>query len=167
MKTRWMVTLLLIASFSLVAGCKKKSSPTPPAEPSEQETTGMMDSMKKAADETVQKTTTAVKEAFTMDIDLDKAVADLKAEAAKMDVEALTNVAMKYKDAIMEKQAALKPLADKLAAIPIAEKMGTEAKALTADIKKLTEAIAPLKERLTVYIDALKAKGADVKNLMP
>jgi hypothetical protein len=148
-----------------MAGCKKKSPPTPPAEPSGQETTSMLDSVKKAADETVQKTTTAVKEAFTMDIDLDKAVADLKAEAAKMDVEALTNVAMKYKDAIMEKQAALKPLVDKLAAIPIAEKMGTEAKALTAEIKTLTDAIAPLKERFTVYLDAIKAKSGDISKL--
>jgi len=165
MKTRWMVAILLIASISLMVGCKKKSPATPPAEPSEQETTGLMDSMKQAADETVQKTTAAVKEAFTMDIDLDKAVADLKAEAAKMDVEALTSVAMKYKDAIMEKQEALKPLMDKLAAIPMTEKMGAEAQALTADLKKLTDAIAPLKERFSVYIDALKAKGADISKL--
>lgn len=100
-----------------------------------------------------------------MDIDLEKAVADLKAEAAKMDVESLTSVAMKYKDAILEKQAALKPLTDKLAAIPMTEKMGAEAQALTADLKKLTDAIAPLKERFSVYIDALKAKGADISKL--
>ena len=171
MNTRWMVTVVLIAGLSLI-GCKKKTPATPPAEPSEQETTGMMDSMKKAADETVQKTTetvkevaAAVKEKFTMDIDLDKTVADLKAEAAKMDVEALTNVAMKYKDAIMEKQAAIKPLMDKLAAIPMTQKMGTEAQTLTADIKKVTEAIAPLKERFTVYLDAIKAKGGDISKL--
>jgi hypothetical protein len=167
-----MVTFLLIATLSFMAGCKKKTPATPPAEPSEQETTGMMDSMKKAADETVQKTTetvkeaaAAVKESFTMDINLDKTVADLKAEAAKMDVESLTSVAMKYKDAIMEKQAAIKPLMDKLAAIPMTQKMGAEAQTLTADLKKLTDAMAPLKERFAVYIDALKAKGADISKL--
>ena len=173
MKTQWFVTFLLITTLSLMAGCKKKTPTAPPAEPAGQETPGMMDSMTKAADEAVQKTTETVKEAaatakesFTMDIDLEKAVADLKAEAAKMDVESLTSVAMKYKDVIMEKQAALKPLLDKLAAIPLAEKMGDEAKALTADIKKLTDAMTPLKDRLDVYVDAIKAKGGDVKNLM-
>jgi hypothetical protein len=167
-----MVTVVLVAGLSLMAGCKKKTPATPPTEPSEQETTGMMDSMKKAADETVQKTTetvkeatAAVKESFTMDINLEKTVADLKAEAAKMDVESLTRVAMKYKDAIMDNQAAIKPLMDKLSAIPITQKMGAEAQALTADIKKLTDVITPLKERFQVYVDALKAKGADISKL--
>ena len=165
MKTRWMVAFLLIGTLSLMAGCKKKSSPTPPAEPSEQETTSMMDSMSKAVDEKVQEAATAIKESFTMDIDVEKAVADLKAEAAKMDVEVLISVATKYKDAIVEKQEVLKPLMDKLAAIPIAEKMGAEAQSLTAEIKKVTEAIAPLKERFQVYLDAIKAKGGDISKL--
>jgi hypothetical protein len=148
-----------------MAGCKKKTPATAPTEPSEQETTGMMDSMSKAIDEKAQEATAAIKESFTMDIDVEKAVADLKAEAANMDVETLISVATKYKDAIVEKQEALKPLMDKLAAIPIAEKMGTEAQALTAEIKTLTDAIAPLKERFTVYLDAIKAKGGDISAL--
>lgn len=173
MKTRWMVTLLLITSLSLMSGCSKKEEPVKtPAEPEAKETTGMMDSMKEAADTTVQKTTEAVKEtaealkeSLSMDIDLDKTVSDLKAEAAKMDVESLTKIVTKYKDAIAEKQTTLKPLMDKLAAIPMAEKLGADAKSLTAEIKTLTDAIAPLKERLAVYVDAFMAKGGNIQNL--
>jgi phage-related protein len=168
-----MVALLLITGLSLVTGCKKKSPVTPPAEPSEQETTGMMDSMKNAADETVQKTTetvkettAAVKEALTTDINLEKTVADLKAEAAQMDIESLQEIAAKYKKAIAENEAKLKALMDKLSAIPLTEKLGKEAQALTGEIKALTDGVSALQQRFQVYIDALTAKGADVKALL-
>ena len=173
MKTRWLTAILLIACLSLMAGCgKKEEPPKAPAETEAQEATGMMDSMKGAAEEAVTETTETVKEAaetvkekLSMDIDLDKAVSDLKAEAAKMDVASLTKMAMKYKDAITEKMAALQSLKDKLKAIPMTEKLGAEAKSLTSNIKKITDTIAPLKERFGVYVDALKAKGGDVKDL--
>ena len=162
MKTRWIVTVLLIASLSLMAGCSRKEEPPiAPAEPETKEATGMMDSVKVAAEEAVE----TVKEKLSMDIDLDKAVSDLKAEAAKMDIEDLQKIAMKYKDAIVEKQAALQPLMDKLADIPMTEKLGAEAKGLTEDIKKLTDSLAPLKERFGVYVNAIKAKGGDVTKL--
>ncbi|MBL7214414.1 MAG: hypothetical protein ISS71_01915 [Phycisphaerae bacterium] len=186
MKTRWMVTVLLIASLCIMAGCSKKEEPVKPAaEPdAQEEATGMMDSMKETTTEAVEKAAETtqeagkdamatakevaetVKESLSMDIDMAKTVSDLKAEAAKMDVESLTKIAMKYKDAIAEKQATLKPLMDKLKAIPMTEKLGEEATTLTTKIKKLTESIAPLKERFGVYVDAIKAKGGDVKDLM-
>jgi hypothetical protein len=183
MKTLWTAVIVLMTCLILVAGCGKKEKPAPtPVEPSGQET-GMMDTMKEtagdaaketteAAKEAVKETTEAaketveaVKESFMMDINLEKPIADLKAEAAKMDVAALTEVAKKYKDAIMEKQGALKSLTDKLAAIPMTEKMGTQAQGLTAEIKTLTESMVPLKERLGVYVDAIKAKGGDAAGL--
>ena len=172
MKTRWMVTLLVITGLSLMYGCSKKEEPKTPAKSDTTESKGMMDSMKEAADNAVNKTTDAakktadaVKESFSTNIDLEKTVSDLKAEAAKMDVESLTAVATKYKDAILAKQADMKTLMDKLAAIPATEKLGTEAKNLTAEIKTLTDAIAPLKERLAVYVDAIKAKGGSIQGL--
>ena len=174
MKTRWTVTLLLIACLTIMTGCSKKEEPVKtPAEPDTTETAGMMDTMKEAATEKVdqvaeaaKETVEAVKESFTMDINLDKAVADLKAEAAKMDVKTLTEVALKYKDAILEKQGQLDGLIQKLKAVPMTEKLGAEAQGMTADIKALTDAIAPLKERFGVYVDAIKAKGGNVKDLM-
>ena len=162
MKTRWILTILLIASLSFIAGCSKKEDPPKtPAESDASEATGIMDSMKGA----VEKTAETVKESLSMDIDLQKAVSDLKAEAAKIDVKDLQKIAAKYKEAITEKMAALQPLKDKLVDIPMTEKLGQEARTLTGEIKSLTDAIAPLKERLGVYVDAIKAKGGDVTDL--
>ena len=102
MKTRLILTILLIASLSFMAGCSKKEEPPKtPAESDASEATGMMDSMKGATEKAAE----TVKESLSMDIDLQKAVSDLKAEAAKMDVKDLQKIAAKYKDAITEKMA--------------------------------------------------------------
>ena len=166
MKTRWTITMLLIACLTIMTGCSKKEEPTPtPMESETQEAAGMMDTMKEAVAEKAEEVTQAVKESLTMDIDLDKTVSDLKAEAAKMDVKTLTEVALKYKDAILEKQGQLDGLIQKLKAVPMTEKLGADAQGMTTEIKALTDAIAPLTERFGVYVDAIKAKGGDVKNL--
>lgn len=163
MKIRCTAALLLIASLSFLAGCSKKEDPTKtPLEPEVAETTGSLTADSNRVTEAVA----AVKESFSMDIDMDKAIADLKAEAARMDLESLTQVASKYKAVLAEKQAEMKTLMDKLAAVPMAEKMGTEAKELTTEIKTLTDSVAPLKERISVYLEAIKAKGGDIKALM-
>ena len=149
MKTTLILTAVLLMGLVLMPGCKKE----PPAQPTQTETGTA------AAPE-------ATEGAFTLEIDLEKAVSDLKAEAAKMDIENLKAVAVKYKAMIAEKEAELKGLMEKLSAIPVTEKLGEEAKALTADITALTDAVSTLQERFQVYIDALTAKGADVKALL-
>ncbi len=156
MKTRWMLAILLITAISLTA-CSKKEEPAPKA-PTEKEITSMTDSLK-------EKATTAMNEALTMDIDLDKAVSDLKAEAAKMSVEDLQAIATKYKNAIMEKQVDIDAITEKLKAIPMTEKMGADAQKLTGELKTLGDALKPLAERFEVYVDAIKAKGGDISAL--
>ncbi len=157
MKTKLILTVLLIASI-LVFGCSKKDQPTDQAQ-TETDAPSTLDTLKEAAVE-------AVKESFTMEIDLEKTVADLKAEAAQMDIESLKEVATKYKEAVVVKETELKALLDKLSAVPLTEKMGKEAQAITSEVKILTDGVAALQERLQVYIDALTAKGADVKALI-
>ena len=153
------LTVLLIASV-LMFGCSKKDTPRPTGEtPAETEAPGTLDTLKEAAVE-------AVKESFSMDIDLEKTVADLKAEAAQMDIENLKEVAAKYKEALTGKETELKALVDKLSAVPLTEKLGKEAQGLTTEIKTLTDGVAALQERFQVYVDALTAKGADVKALL-
>ncbi len=73
-----------------------------------------------------------------------------------MDVAALKDVAMKYKDAILAKQADFDAIKSKLADIPMTQKLGDEAKKLTADTQKLTESLKALKERFDVYVSAIK-----------
>lgn len=159
MKTKLTLAVLLIALVS-VFGCSKKDQPQPTDQtPAGAEAPTTLDTLKEAAVE-------AVKESFTMEIDLEKTVADLKAEAAQMDIESLQEVAAKYKEAIAGKEAELKALIDKLSAVPLTEKMGKEAQSLTGEIKTLTDGVSALQQRLQVYIDALTAKGADVKALL-
>ena len=157
MKMKLTLTVLLI-SLVLVFGCSKKDQPAGQTS-AETETPSAIDNIKEAAVE-------AAKEAFTMDVDLEKTVADLKAEAAQMDIESLKEVATKYKEMISVKETELEALLDKLKAVPLTQKMGKEAQAITGEIKILTDGVAALQERFQVYIDALTTKGADVKALL-
>ena len=92
-------------------------------------------------------------------------IAEIKAEAAKMDVEQLRAVAKKYKDALTEKKAELQKLTESLAKVPLTEKLGKEAQGLTADIENLMMSVNALSERFVVYYDQIKAKGGELKDL--
>lgn len=98
-------------------------------------------------------------------VDENKPIAEIKAEATKMDVEQLRAVAKKYKDALVAKQAEVKKLTDSLAKIPLTEKLGKEAQALTADIDNLMKSVNALNERFGVYYEQIKAKGGELKDL--
>jgi septal ring factor EnvC (AmiA/AmiB activator) len=98
--------------------------------------------------------------------DTDISVADAKAEASSMTVDDLKAKAMEYKSAIEAKMEDLEPITAKLKEIPLTEQMGDEAKALQADIAALTGDLDALKERLAVYLDALKEQGESIKEYM-
>jgi peptidoglycan hydrolase CwlO-like protein len=98
--------------------------------------------------------------------DTEAPVADVKEQSSGMSVDDLKSKVAEYENAIQSKLADLEPIKEKLKAIPMTEMMGEEAKALQADIAKLTEDVSALKERLQVYYDALKEKGEEVKNLI-
>lgn len=162
---RNLTILLAIACAVVLVGCKKQQPTEAPSAPAtEQQAKGMMDQAADAAQAAQEKVVETV-QAFTKDVDLNKSVADLKAEAGKMDVASLMQVAGKYKDAIVAKQGDFDAISKKLAAIPMTEKLGAEAQKLTGDATKLTEAIKSLKDRFDVYVSALKAKGGDVSTL--
>ena len=99
-------------------------------------------------------------------VDTETSVAEVKQEAESMSVEDLKAKAMTYKSAIESKVKELEPLKEKLAEIPLAEQMGDEAKELQAEVADLTKELADIKERLDVYLDALKAKGEEVKEFL-
>ena len=107
---------------------------------------GLLGCGKKAADET-------------------KPVSEVKAEAEKMSVADLRAMAETYRDKIMAKKGELDTLVKKLADIPLAEKLGEEAKAIQADMGDLSKAIQALTERFKVYYDKLKEKGGDLSGL--
>jgi len=97
--------------------------------------------------------------------DESKAIAEIKAEVEKMDVEQIRSMALKYKDAIMAKQEEVTKITAELKKIPVADMLGKEAKALKADIDELTKSVSSLKERFQVYYDKLKEKGGDLSGL--
>ncbi|RKY10638.1 MAG: hypothetical protein DRP65_06270 [Planctomycetota bacterium] len=98
-------------------------------------------------------------------VDESKPIAEIKAKAAKMDVEQLRAVAKKYKYALTARQAEVKKLPESFAKIPLTEKLGKEAQALTADIDNLMKSVNALSERFGVYYDQIKAKGGELKDL--
>ena len=94
-----------------------------------------------------------------------KPLSEVKAEAEKMSVEQLKDIAMQYKKAIEAKQPEVEKLMQQLAEIPITEKLGEEAKSLTADIEQLNSSLKALKERFDVYYNKLIELKADVSSL--
>ena len=97
--------------------------------------------------------------------DENKPISEVKAEAEKMDVGQLRNMAMTYKESIVAKKADMEKLAAKLKEIPIAKMVGDEAKQLKTDIENLTKSITALKERFEVYYQKLKEKSGDLSGL--
>jgi uncharacterized lipoprotein YehR (DUF1307 family) len=97
--------------------------------------------------------------------DESKAISEIRAEADKLSAAELRTMAMKYKDAIVAKKAEVEKVAGKLKDIPLAEKLGTEAKELSAEIAALNKSVSALTERFGVYYQKLKDKGGDLAGL--
>jgi len=97
--------------------------------------------------------------------DENKPISEVKAEAEKMDVGQLRNIAMTYKEAIVAKKTDVDKVAAKLKEIPIAKMVGEEAKQLKTDIDNLNKSVSALKERFEVYYQKLKEKGGNLSGL--
>lgn len=104
--------------------------------------------------------------AGAVSVDTQKPIAEVQAQAETMTVDSLKATAIKYKEAILAKQAELQKLAAKLKEIPITEALGEEAKALKTDLQSVEASLKALKDRFQVYYDTLKKKGGDVSGLM-
>ena len=95
--------------------------------------------------------------------DENKPIADVEAEAAKMDAAGLKKMAIAYKDKIMAKKGELEKLTEKFKGL--APNKLEEVKSLTADMDSLKTSIANLQKRFDVYYKKLKEKGGDVSGL--
>jgi hypothetical protein len=94
-----------------------------------------------------------------------KPLADVQADAQKMDVKQLTAMATKYKDAIVAKKADVDKVIAKIKDIPLADAMGKEAGELKKEVDALSTSVKALKERFDIYYNKLVEKGADVSGL--
>lgn len=98
-------------------------------------------------------------------VDENKAIADIKAEIEKMDQTQLHDMAMKYKQAIESKTGEITKLADRIKKIPLTEALGTESGKLKTDLEAITKSVAALTERLNLYVNKLKEKNVDTREL--
>ena len=95
-------------------------------------------------------------------VDASKPIDEVRAEAEKMDVTQLREIAAKYNQAILEKAKEIEKLTTQIKPTDL---LSAETKKLKAEIENLNKAISPLKERLKIYYDKLKEKGGDVSGL--
>lgn len=79
------------------------------------------------------------------------------AEAAAMGKADLQAMIARYKGLIAEKTDVATALKAKLQEIPMAEMMGEKARTLKSDLSDTMSQIQTLKQKLAVYVDALKA----------
>ncbi len=142
-KKRQILSCCLILLLSMTFGCRKKAD----------DQTASGTGTKPPAPAATQTRAAAV--------DLERAVSEIQT----MTVESLKATALKYKDAILAKQADVEKLAAKIKEIPLTEALGEEAKKLKADLGNLETGLKALKDRFQVYYDALKQKGADLTDL--
>jgi hypothetical protein len=97
--------------------------------------------------------------------DTTKPVAEVKAEAEKMDVAQLRDMAMKYKDAISAKAEEIKAEGLKLKDLAPTELMGEKAKAINTSVDELKKNVDALTQRFQIFLDELKKKNGDLTGL--
>ena len=97
--------------------------------------------------------------------DENKPISEVQAEAAKMNVEQLRQMATSYKTALASRQAEVDKLVTKLKEIPVTQMLGEESKKLKGDIDNLTKSTSALQERFGIYYNALKEKGGNLAGL--
>jgi predicted nucleic acid-binding Zn-ribbon protein len=98
-------------------------------------------------------------------VDENKPIAEVKAEAEKMDTGKLRAIAEAYKNAIVAKKGDIEKVTAKLKDVPVTELLSKEAKDLKADIENFNKSMTALKERFEIYYQKLKEKGGDVSGL--
>jgi myosin heavy subunit len=178
--------LLLIGLSVCLAGCKKEPvktvSGTEQAAPAVSETQKALQetatkaveaakpAVEQAANQVVETAKPALQEAKqalvakAAEIDLTSSLDKLKEQAKQMSVDALKATAEKYKSQLTSSQGEMTSKMDLLSKIPMTEKLGAEAQALTKDITTLTNTMASLKDRMMVYVNTLKAQGIDISS---
>lgn len=97
--------------------------------------------------------------------DENKPIDEIKAEAEKMDVAGLRDMAMAYKDKIVAKKGEIEKITTELKEIPLANMLGEEAKGLKADMDSLNSSISNLNERFQIYYNKLKEMKGDTSGL--
>jgi hypothetical protein len=98
-------------------------------------------------------------------VDEGKPISEIKAEADKMNVDQLREMAIKYRDAIKDKSVQVDKVMVKLREAGAGAAMTDEFKEIKNEIAALTKSMGALKQRYGVYYDKLVLSKADVSGL--
>lgn len=90
-------------------------------------------------------------------VDENKTVAQIVEEVKQMDMAQIQSKIEQYTDAIEAKKTELEPLITELKKIPITQMLGEDAKKIKADMEEIKSSITTLKQKMDVYVNALKS----------
>ena len=97
-------------------------------------------------------------------IDMTSTLDKLMEKAKSMSVDELKATAEKYKEQYLSVKSDLTAKNDVLTKLIEAKKYGPEVQGLGKDVEILKTTLSSLKERMMVYVDALKAQGVDISS---
>jgi hypothetical protein len=92
-------------------------------------------------------------------------IADVKAEADKMNEKQLRDAAGQYKKALAAKEAEVTKMMEQLKQVPITDASSDKAKNLTQNVESIGKSVKALNERKAIYVNKLKAMKADTSGL--
>ena len=93
-------------------------------------------------------------------VDENKSLADVQAEAAKLDASQLQAKIEQCKAILDAKKVEAEGVANKLKAIPLKDQLGPEAKDLQGQLAKITESVQKVTAQMDAYGKELQAKAA-------
>jgi hypothetical protein len=165
---RFVLCLFVIVSLVSFAGCAKKSEPQPPSSPAPASKPAPAAPAAPAPETPApaapvspnQPAAAKLSNAALATVPLDQ----VKAEAAKMNVDQLKAKTTDYGNAITAEKTKLAEDAAKLKEIPATQLLSADAKSLQTNIANITKTINALNERLQLYNNKLKELGGTTVN---
>ena len=93
-------------------------------------------------------------------VDENKPIAEVRAEAAKLDAKQLEAKIEACKKFLDEKKKEADALAKQISEIPLKEMLGEKAKGLKQQVSEITESTGKVTEQMNVYAEELKNKAS-------
>ncbi len=103
--------------------------------------------------------------ADALTVDPEKPLPEVQAQAQTLSVENLKAVALKYKQAMADKEGEAQKLLTKIKELPVTQALGQEGQSLKTDLQSLQGSLKALTDRFQVYYNTLKEKGGNLSGL--
>ena len=143
------IVFVLMFSLVIITGCKNDENTTASTANTEK------------SNETAKKSISTLKQGLAA-----VPIEQVKKDIAELDVENLKEKANAYKLKIDSTKQEIEKLMQKLKDIPLTEQMNQEAKEIQGEITELSAAMEALSDRFDLYLDAIKEKSGDIKEMI-